>query len=205
MAAVTPPRPTVSPILRAKNLLRNFESFVTLAETEVEMLREMARNITDRGKQIDLQEMLAAVNNTIRDNPDSAIAKLMNRFYNAYLMEEMETELNETTPNRHVVRKYEKSLSSLLFLSFGIFLLNAVNDFVRVGSSKNQARKFEDNSGRKENLEETKDDRILQMLIKTHADLEEGIFFNISDVKESEKVRNRGKVTHEMLLAYSYT
>ena len=46
------------------------------------------------------------------------------RFYASYLSEESDPQLSELP----VPGTYEKSLSSLIFLSFGIFLLNSVNE-----------------------------------------------------------------------------
>ena len=68
------------------------------------------------------------MNETVRQNPDSSIAQLMGKFEQKYLAEDGTMGAN---PAEAV---YERSLSSLLFLSMGIFLLNSVNELVQSGS-----------------------------------------------------------------------
>ena len=78
---------------------------------------------------MNLWEILAAVNSTVRQNPDSSIAQLMGKFEQKYLAED--GSMSAVHPAEAV---YERSLSSLLFLSMGIFLLNSVNELVQTGN-----------------------------------------------------------------------
>lgn len=64
---------------RMGGVLENMQEMITLAKSEVGVLRELARNITDSGKELNLWEVLDAVNATVSDNPNSGIAKLMRR------------------------------------------------------------------------------------------------------------------------------
>jgi len=86
---------------------------------------------------LNLWEILNAVNSTVVENPDSGIARLMRRFYSNYLSDENEPHLREVP----AAGTYEKSLSSLIFLSFGIFLLNSVNEHL-TSSAQESARSF---------------------------------------------------------------
>ena len=52
---------------------------ITLAKNEIAVLRDLAKNITDSGKELNLWEILDAVNSTVADNPNSGMAKLMRR------------------------------------------------------------------------------------------------------------------------------
>lgn len=130
------------PIQQAERLLSKFDRIVTLAESEMKILKQIGENITSEGKDINLWEVMSAVNNTIKDNPDSALSKLMDRFYNKYLMETNQIEDNAFPMTDQI---YEKSLSSLLFLSFGIFLLNSVNDLI-AHKGLDQGRSFTNNN-----------------------------------------------------------
>ncbi len=47
---------------------------VHLAKEEVAVLREIARNISASGKEVNLWEVMNAVNATIRDNPNSPVS-----------------------------------------------------------------------------------------------------------------------------------
>merc|ERR1739844_249844 len=119
-------------------VLENMQEMISLAKSEVGVLRELARNVTDSGKELNLWEILDAVNATVSDNPNSGIAKLMKRFYANYLADENEPQLNDgPTPGT-----YEKSLSSLIFLSFGIFLLNSVNEHLTQNIGKETQRSY---------------------------------------------------------------
>ena len=60
-------------------VLENMQEMISLAKSEVGVLRELARNVTDSGKELNLWEILDAVNATVSDNPNSGIAKLMKR------------------------------------------------------------------------------------------------------------------------------
>ena len=64
---------------RMGGLVENFQEMITLAKSEVGILRELARNITDSGKELNLWEVLDAVNATVSDNPNSGIGRLMQR------------------------------------------------------------------------------------------------------------------------------
>jgi len=106
-------------------ILSNFDTFLKIAGSELGALRDVARNITENDSEVNLWEILAAVNETVRKNPDSSIAQLMGKFENKYL--NGEGSMSGIHPAEAV---YERSLSSLLFLSMGIFLLNSVNELV---------------------------------------------------------------------------
>ena len=60
-------------------VLENMQQMITLAKNEIAVLRNLAKNITDNGKELNLWEILDAVNATVVDNPDSGIARLMRR------------------------------------------------------------------------------------------------------------------------------
>ena len=61
-------------------ILSNFDSFLKIAGSELGFLRNVAKNITANGKEVNLWEVLSAVNETVRKNPDSSIAGLMTKF-----------------------------------------------------------------------------------------------------------------------------
>ena len=61
-------------------ILSNFDSFLKIAGSELGFLRNVAKNITATGKEVNLWEVLSAVNETVRQNPDSSIAGLMTKF-----------------------------------------------------------------------------------------------------------------------------
>merc|ERR1712223_2239015 len=129
-------------------VLENMQEMISLAKSEVGVLRELARNVTDSGKELNLWEILDAVNATVSDNPNSGIAKLMKRFYANYLADENEPQLND----RPTPGTYEKSLSSLIFLSFGIFLLNSVNEHLTQNVSEDTKRSLENYNNDEANL-----------------------------------------------------
>merc|ERR1712109_149424 len=108
--------------------------------------------------------ILDAVNATVSDNPNSGIAKLMKRFYANYLADENEPQLND----RPTPGTYEKSLSSLVFLSFGIFLLNSVNEHLTQNISEDTKRSLENY-----NIDEAE---ILSKLMSDHETL--GLLFS---------------------------
>ena len=56
------------------------QEMITLAKNEIAVLRDLAKNITDSGKELNLWEILDAVNSTVADNPNSGMAKLMRRY-----------------------------------------------------------------------------------------------------------------------------
>jgi len=114
--------------VKQDEILSNFDAFLKIAGSELGSLRNVAKNITESGKEVNLWEILAAVNETVRKSPDSSISQLMTKFENKYLSEDA---LDTPHPAEAV---YERSLSSLLFLSMGIFLLNSVNELVESGS-----------------------------------------------------------------------
>ena len=121
---------------KQEEILSNFDSFLKLAGSEMGSLREVARNITSSGKELNLWEILAAVNQTVRQSPDSSIAQLMTKFEDRYIA----AAPTEAKPAQAV---YERSLSSLLFLSMGIFLLNSVNELVDSGRLPAGARSID--------------------------------------------------------------
>ena len=61
-------------------VLENMQEMITLAKNEIAVLRNLAKNITDDGKELNLWEILNAVNSTVVENPDSGIARLMRRY-----------------------------------------------------------------------------------------------------------------------------
>ena len=61
-------------------MLSNFDSFLKIAGSELGFLRNVAKNITQSGKEVNLWEVLNAVNETVRKNPGSSIAQLMGKF-----------------------------------------------------------------------------------------------------------------------------
>jgi len=118
----------VDTAVKQDEILSNFDAFLKIAGSELGSLRNVAKNITQSGKEVNLWEILAAVNETVRKSPDSSISQLMAKFENKYLSEGA---LDTPHPAEAV---YERSLSSLLFLSMGIFLLNSVNELVESGN-----------------------------------------------------------------------
>ncbi len=60
-------------------ILENMQEMIGLAKNEVGVLRELAKNITENGKELNLWEILDAVNATVTENPTSGIARLMKR------------------------------------------------------------------------------------------------------------------------------
>jgi len=128
---------------KQEEILSNFDSFLKIAGSEMGLLRNVAKNITSSGKEVNLWEVLSAVNETVRKNPDSSIAQLMAKFEDKYLAD------GGSGGSAHPAQAvYERSLSSLLFLSMGIFLLNSVNELVDGGNLPNtngQSRSFPTN------------------------------------------------------------
>ena len=80
------------------------------------------------------------------------------RFYSNYLSDENEPHLREVP----AAGTYEKSLSSLIFLSFGIFLLNSVNEHL-TSSAQESARSFPNS--------ETGNGRALEQIFLEHETL----------------------------------
>ena len=89
------------------------------------------------------EELLRKINRTSRNNlvPHSAFAILLeclpnnqsphDRFYHEYLVSSAnEKHSNGVLNAQYEDAVYKKSLPSLLFLSFGIFLLNSVNEIM---------------------------------------------------------------------------
>ena len=71
--------PSVAQIGKRFGVLENMQEMISLAKNEIAVLRDLAKNITDDGKELNLWEILDAVNSTVVDNPDSGIARLMRR------------------------------------------------------------------------------------------------------------------------------
>merc|ERR1712227_701051 len=146
---------------KQEEILSNFDSFLKIAGSEMGLLRNVAKNITSSGKEVNLWEVLSAVNETVRKNPDSSIAQLMTKFEDKYLAD------GGSMTSHPAQAVYERSLSSLLFLSMGIFLLNSVNELVDSGSlpesNAGQARSIPTNRAL-ENL--AKDDARHQELLE---------------------------------------
>jgi hypothetical protein len=70
----------VDTAVKQDEILSNFDSFLKLAGSELGSLRNVAKNITQSGKEVNLWEILAAVNETVRKSPDSSISQLMAKF-----------------------------------------------------------------------------------------------------------------------------
>ena len=96
---------------------------------------------------------------------------LFYRFYANYLADENEPQLSD----RPAPGTYEKSLSSLIFLSFGIFLLNSVNEHLTQSATMNynQARSLD-----------SQDYSVLQKVMTDHETLSK--LFKNSDLSETE-------------------
>ena len=43
------------------------------------MIAEVARNLTAEGREVNLWQIMTKVNSTVRENPDSSLARLMHR------------------------------------------------------------------------------------------------------------------------------
>ena len=176
-----PAATTLNPVKEAKRMLRKFGDFIALAESEAVMLRDIVRNITESGRELNLREMLRAVNATVHDNPDSAMATLMRRFYSKYLITRDDEAVETNSAAADPAAIYEKSLSSMLFLAFGIFLLNSVNEIAAA-----QARSFDriDDDDAKAELE------AFRAILDNHPELSE--LFNADDAKELTPVQSEG-------------
>ena len=88
------------------------------------------------GRELNLWDILDAVNNTVRTRPDSKLAGLLDRFYDSYLEENKEEFMDHSDLRHRDNDIYKKSISSLVFLSFGIFLLNSVNDVLEISGDE---------------------------------------------------------------------
>ena len=66
--------------VKQDEILSNFDAFLKIAGSELGSLRNVAKNITESGKEVNLWEILAAVNETVRKSPDSSISQLMTKF-----------------------------------------------------------------------------------------------------------------------------
>ena len=70
----------VDTAFKQDEILSNFDSFLKIAGSELGSLRNVAKEITQSGKEVNLWEILAAVNETVRKSPDSSISQLMSKF-----------------------------------------------------------------------------------------------------------------------------
>ncbi len=73
-----------NPILEAKRLLTNLGGLVELARGEASVIQELARNLTEQAgtkKKVSLKDIMNTVNKTLRNNPNSAVGRLMTKFY----------------------------------------------------------------------------------------------------------------------------
>lgn len=123
--------PAKTPIQQARELLGKVNAFVALARQETRVIAEVAKNLTSEGREVNLWQIMTKVNSTVRENPDSSLARLMHRFYHEYLVSSAnEKQSNGVLNAQYEDAVYKKSLPSLLFLSFGIFLLNSVNEIM---------------------------------------------------------------------------
>ena len=49
------------------------------AEQETRVIAEVAKNLTSEGREVNLWQIMTKVNSTVRENPDSSLARLMHR------------------------------------------------------------------------------------------------------------------------------
>ena len=84
-----PTRDNVIPFL--KNLLTSsrLTRLVDLSRSDVDVITELATNITTSGKEANLWEILSRVNSTVKGRPHSKLGKLMARFYHNYIEDEL--------------------------------------------------------------------------------------------------------------------
>merc|ERR1719483_1859731 len=75
----------VDTAFKQDEILSNFDSFLKIAGSELGSLRNVAKDITESGKEVNLWEILAAVSETVRKSPDSSISQLMAKFENKKL------------------------------------------------------------------------------------------------------------------------
>jgi len=95
-------------------------NLIDLSPADVRLIKQLALNITGSGKRLNLWDMLDAVNTTVSADPTSKLAGLLDRFYDSYLAENQQEFMDHSDNNKYN-EIYKKSLSSLIFLSFGIF------------------------------------------------------------------------------------
>ena len=60
-----------------------------LSRSDVDVITEIATNITNSGKEANLWEILSRVNSTVKGKPNSKLAKLMARFYHNYIEDDL--------------------------------------------------------------------------------------------------------------------
>ena len=96
-------------------VLANMQDMITLAKNEIGVLRDLAKNITDSGKELNLWEVLAAVNSTVADNPNSGIGKLMKRYVNIKSIEFIASKLIRQTTQCTQMPMIFSKLENLLF------------------------------------------------------------------------------------------
>ena len=65
--------------MNQEEMLNTFDMFIKLAGSEMGALKDVAKNITSSGE-FNLWQILEAVNGTVRQNPESNIAQLMEKF-----------------------------------------------------------------------------------------------------------------------------
>ena len=49
------------------------------AEQETRVIAEVAKNLTSEGREVNLWQIMTKVNSTVRENPNSSLARLMHR------------------------------------------------------------------------------------------------------------------------------
>jgi hypothetical protein len=196
---LVPPRKT--PIQQARELLGKVNTFVALAASETRVIRDIAKNLTAEGRQINLWEIMSEVNNTIRENPESGLARLMNRFYREYLVSAANDNNDVTNGNEAI---YQKSLPSLLFLSFGIFLLNSVNQVITRRGLLKAGGGAEVAAGRMFLDDQNHEMALIDSMMKKHVELKD--LFNIFDdfgnytLEDTEKDATPGSDTIDTFL-----
>jgi len=191
-----------SPLVDHESILDNFDSFVKLAGSELLGLKDVAKNISQSGGDMNLWEIVSAVNSTVRKNPDSNMAKLMEKFEDRYLSSD--DSVNSVKPADVV---YERSLSSLLFLSMGIFLLNSVNELVDTGSipGESEGRSLPTNEALKHLADNSlKHQEIFQLFNMTSLDLfdEPSSIGALGALLPSTAVNNYVKLVMNLMNAY---
>ena len=77
--------PFLKSLLKSSRLTR----LIDLSHSDIEVITDLASNITTSGKEINLWEILSSVNSTVKGRPNSKLAKLMARFYHNYIEDDL--------------------------------------------------------------------------------------------------------------------
>ena len=65
------------------------KELVDLSRSDIQLIKEIATNITSSGKELNLWEVLSSVNSTVRGRPHSKLSDLMARFYYNYIKDDL--------------------------------------------------------------------------------------------------------------------